>query len=126
MQPPEVIYFELNNWTRGEDYPDEQPFLDWMDNDLKLRFHNRDWIKENKLVVVFSIVDQSANFCITALKDWVEENCPKLLTEYTEFLREPEYGEEVPHGSFDCPFLEWTPENIGWHYWDEAHDMCGD
>ena len=57
MQIPEVIYFELNNWKCGEDYPDDQPFIDWMGNDLKLRFHDEDWIKGNKLVVVFSIVD---------------------------------------------------------------------
>ncbi len=122
MQTPEVIYFELNNWTRGEDYPDDEPFREWMSCDLDLQFHDEDWIKENKLVVVFSVVDQSANFCITALKSWVDENCPELLTEYTEFLREPEYGEEVPHGRFGCPFLEWKTENIGWHRWDEDKD----
>ena len=38
-----------------------------------------------------------------------------MLTDYREFLREPEDGEEVPYGRFDCPFLEWTEENIGWH-----------
>jgi hypothetical protein len=48
----DVVYFELNNWFAGQDYPDCEPFLTWMGNDLQLRFRDEDWVKENKLCVV--------------------------------------------------------------------------
>lgn len=25
-----IIYFEMNNWFAGRDYPDCEPFLTWM------------------------------------------------------------------------------------------------
>lgn len=31
-----TVYFELNNWLRGEHYPDDQSFIDWMGNDFKV------------------------------------------------------------------------------------------
>ena len=34
----EVVYFEFNNWTPGEHYPFEEPFITWMGNDLDLSF----------------------------------------------------------------------------------------
>lgn len=74
----EVVRFRLNNWFSGRDYPNEEPFLTWMD---KNKFSNDDWCKENKLVVVKSYVDLSQNFCVCASGDWVRENCPKLLSD---------------------------------------------
>lgn len=117
----EVIYFELNNWFRGRDYPDDEPFISWMINDLDQKFENEDWIKENKLIVVESIVDMSRNYCITATKEWVQLNCPKLLTEYTQFVR---YSEDdgLPQGMWGCPFLEYNEDNIGYHYAMEKED----
>ena len=93
----EIIYFELNNWMPNKDYPN----------------------KENKLVVVRTIVDMSANWCITATKEWVLKNCPELLTKYTKFLRCPDADEELPYGRFGSPFYEYTNENIGWHFIDD-------
>lgn len=108
----EIIYFELNNWTPGTDYPGEEPFLSWMGNDLKLRFRNEDWVKENKLCVVESLVDMSTNFCITATREWVEENCPNLLTEHKQFLRYPDKWGDV-YGRFGHEFLPYEECNIG-------------
>ena len=136
----EIVYFELNNWFAGRDYPNAEPFLTWMSDDLKLRFSNEDFVKENQLCVVQSWVDMSTNYCISAPKSWVLQNCPDLLTdktysyvitssskdgtkktEYTEpfskFLRTSEDG-EPPVGMFGCPFNEWSPENIGIQFWD--------
>ena len=116
----DIVYFELNNWFSGRDYPDAEPFLSWMGNDLNQKFRDEEWIKENKLVVVESLVDMSMNFCITATKEWVEENCPELLSTYKIFVRKPEDDEDVPYGRFECPFLEYEEENIGYHYADEV------
>ena len=115
----DIVYFELNNWFSGRDYPNAEPFLSWMKDDLNQKFRDEEWIKENKLVVVESLVDMSMNFCITATKEWVDENCHELLSTYKNFVRKPEDDEDVPYGRFGSPFLEYKEENIGYHYADE-------
>lgn len=108
----DVVYFELNNWFPEDHYPAEEPFTTWIGNDLNIYFDNDDWVKENDLCVVKSIIDMSVNFCVTAKKQWVEENCPRLLKEHKKFLRYPdEYGDV--YGQFDNQFLEYSEENIG-------------
>ena len=107
-----VVYFELNNWSVGRDYPDDEPFLSWMRNDLKIKFRDKEWVKENKLCVVFSVVDMSQNFCITATKEWVEKNCPSLLTTHKKYLRFPDNDGDV-YGRFDHEFLEYSEDNFG-------------
>ena len=115
----DVVYFELNNWTPGVDYPCEEPFLSWMRYDLYQKFRDEDWVKENKLCVVCSLVDMSQNYCISATKQWVEENCPTLLTRYQEFLRYPDEDGFI-EGRFGDLFKEYNEDNIGLHYiWDE-------
>lgn len=122
----DIIYFELNNWSPGRDYPDAEPFISWMRDDLKQAFLDEKWVKENKLVVVDSLVDMSSNYCITATKEWVERNCPDLLGEYKGFIRIPEDDEDVPYGRFGCPFLEYKENNIGIHVAEEVNngDYC--
>ena len=120
----DVIYFELNNWFAGRDYPATEPFLTWM-NDYVLKFRDEEWVKENKLCVVAGNVDMSSNYCITTTKDWVENNCPDLLTLYTEFIRTPYEDGEV-EGRFGAPFKEYNEENIGVHYWDYDNDCWED
>ena len=115
MSNNDIVYFELNNWFAGEDFPDDEPFIGWMSDDLHIRFRNEAWVKENKLCVVACFVDMSQNFCVTATKDWVQENCPKLLTDYQRFIREPEdeeYPDEV-YGRFGHEFLQYCEDNIG-------------
>ena len=116
----DIVYFELNNWFSGRDYPNAEPFLSWMRDDLNQKFRDEEWIKENKLVVVESLVDMSTNFCVTATKEWVEENCHELLSTYKNFVRKPEDDEDVPYGRFGSPFLEYKEENIGYHYAEEV------
>ena len=110
----EIVYFELNNWTRGTHYPAEEPFSSWMDNLKNIPFNDENWVKENKLCVVRSMIDMSLNYCITTTKEWVEKNCPKLLTEYQQFLRNPEKDGKV-YGNFDDEFFVYSEENIGIH-----------
>ena len=43
----DVIHFQLNNWSLGKDYPDEEPFISWMGNNLK--FLDKAWVRKNKL-----------------------------------------------------------------------------
>lgn len=121
----EIVYFELNNWSPGRDYPNAEPFIGWMSDDLKQRFRNEEWVKENKLVVVESFVDMSSNYCVTATKEWVTNNCPELLCKYNEFLRVPDEDEDVPYGRFGCPFLEYEEKNIGIHFADEKKCVNG-
>ena len=83
-----------------------------MRNDLKIKFRDEEWVKQNKLCVVMDFVDMSQNFCITATKEWVENNCPNLLTKYIQFLRTPdEYGDV--EGRFGHQFLEYDEDNFG-------------
>ena len=116
----EIVYFELNNWFCGQHYPDEEPFLTWLHDDLNIYFDNEEWVKENKLCVVFSLVDMSSNYCITATKEWVESNCPRLLTEYKQFLRYPDENGCV-YGQCGHKFLNYSEENIGITYNDDEH-----
>lgn len=107
----EIVYFELNNWFSGRDYPNEEPFATWMS--FPINFMNSKWVKENKLVVVQRLVDMSVNFCISAPRSWVENNCPTLLTKHTKFLRtRNKYGDV--EGKF-AEFMEYCDENIGIH-----------
>lgn len=106
----ELIRFELNNWFEGRDYPDEEPFITWMCNDLNQYFMKDNWTKENGLVVTVALVDMSFNYCIVAKKSWVERFCPKLLTTYSEFVRD--------NSRFDIPFREYCPENLGVRWYD--------
>ena len=108
----DIIYFELNNWIRGEHYPDDEPFISWMSDDANIVFNDIDWVMQNKLCVVRSIIDMSMNFCITTTKEWVERNCPKLLTEYKKFLRDPE-DDKITYGQFGHVFLEYNENNFG-------------
>lgn len=107
-----IIYFELNNWASGENYPAEEPFTTWIENDSNIFFDNIDWVKKNGLCVYRSIIDMSINFCITATKSWIENNCPKLLTEYKKFLRYPNEDGYV-YGKFYDKFLKYSEKNIG-------------
>lgn len=140
-----IIYFEFNNWFNGRDYPIGEPFETWVP---QFYFRNDEWCKENQLCVVESYVDMSVNWCITATKEWVEKNCPKLLEDedyditilrygadgnreiietynYKNFLREKDEDGEV-YGRFDCPFLEWREENFGSHFYDEEEQRIVD
>ena len=131
----DIVYFELNNWFAGRDYPDAEPFLSWMGDDLSQTFRDEKWVKENKLCVVFTPIDVSQNYCITATKDWVLENCPDLLSDkeydttflqgyagemkevvehysFKQFLRFPdEYGDA--YSKFGMEFLPYEEENFG-------------
>ena len=120
----DIIYFELNNWMAGTDHPDAQPFYSWM-NDYNLRtfFGSERWTKQNELCVVWSNIDMSANFCISAKREWVEKCCPELLTKYTQFIRYPE-DEELPEGRFGCRFVEYSADNFG--VWASDYDYDND
>ena len=54
----------------------------------------------------------SVNFCVTATKKWVDDNCPELLSEYSKFLRVPDDEGDVC-GRFGTIFLDYCDENIG-------------
>ena len=119
MNQNEIVYFELNNWMPNNCYPDVEPFKTWVSYE-HFNFDNKEWIKENKLVVVRTVVDMSANWCITATKEWVLNNCPELLTKYTKFLGCSDNNEKLPYGRISgCSFYEYTEENIGWHFIDD-------
>lgn len=141
----EIIYFELDNWFCGRDYPNAQPFIDWIGKDYNFYFGNDEWCKENKLCVEAGPIDMSTCFCISAPKSWIEENCPKLLTDEEcgsyyiiqsvddnkQWVTEKKY-ESCKYSKFICknkkgrisgwPFREYKEENFGVHwndwYWE--------
>lgn len=116
-----ITYFELNNWFPERDYPNVEPFLSWMEDDLKQSFRNYDFVEQNELIVVAGFLDMSLNYCVTAKTDWVMKMCPSLLTEFRQFLRFPDEHGYI-YGRYDCPFLEYDPNDIGVHWWD--FDNC--
>ena len=88
----EIIYFEVNDWSAGRDFPDCEPFNTWLSIN-NLTFRNEQWLIENKIIVVETIIDMSLNYCVTAPKEWVEKNCPCILN--SKFIREPDKNNEV-------------------------------
>lgn len=136
---PEIVYFSVNNWFCGRDFPNDRIFIDWIG---KAIFQNDDWAKKNKLCIRWGYYDMSINYCITATKDWVEKNCPELLTnneyeyklcegfegkvvtyknKYSNFVFHPDENGEV-EDNFNWPFLEYNEENIGSHYYEHHYD----
>jgi len=138
----DIVYFELNNWFAGRDYPNAEPFLSWMRDDLNQTFRNEKWVKENKLCVVFTMIDMSCNYCITATKDWVLKNCPDLLSDkeydvtflignkggthekvehysFKQFLRYPDEDGDV-YSRFGMEFLPYEECNFGITYVEES------
>lgn len=136
----DLVYFELNNWMGGDDYPTTEPFCTWVE-DLQI---TDEWCKKNKLVAKVGTIDMSVNWCITTTRQWVEENCPDLLSDnsfdivflrtirdektntivekefvstyyYKDFLRFPEEDGNV-YGRFGWKFEEYKPENFGVSY----------
>lgn len=87
MDKKEVIFISVNNWFSGRDYPPTKNFRKWLGDDLNQTFRNDAWAKENKLCIYYGIIDMSQNYTISAPREWVEKNCPELLTdeEYTYY-----------------------------------------
>lgn len=134
----DIVYFELNNWFSGRDYPDIEPISRWVE---KSCFSDDDWCRENGLCVVAGAIDMSENWCISAKKEWVMKNAPDLLSDkeysyiilrhfanvterietvahYSDFLRNPdEYGEV--YGRFGWLFAEYCEENFGVQWNDD-------
>ena len=143
----EILYFELDNWFCGRDYPNAEPFIQWMNKDFHSTLGNDEWCKENKICVEAGPIDMSLCVCVSAPKSWVEANCPKLLTDeecggYTivhsydeekgDWVDEKKY-EPCKYSSFICkpyksggifgyvsdwPFREYKEENFGVHWND--------
>lgn len=115
-----IINFELNDWSNRY-YPACEPYETWLNAECDLEkniwFRDEEWLLKEKIIVVETIVDMSLNYCITAPLSWVKKNCPSLLLEYKQFIREPnEQGDT--YGQFGCPFKEYTEENLGYWYAD--------
>lgn len=147
----DVIYFSVNNWFCGRDYPDTPNFKKWLGNDLKQTFTNDEWCKENKLCVTCEIIDMSHGYAISAPREWVEKNCPELLSDkeyeyttlisdwktngwkeevhkkkYSDFVYKPEEGEDMPYtGMCGVPFREYKEENFGVEWYEEPYE-CDD
>ena len=89
-----------------------------MRDDLNITFRNDEWVIKNKLCVVWSPIDMSQNFCVTATEEWVRNNCPELLTKFTDFfLRYPDKYGDI-YGRFGNEFLTYGEDNIGVLYVD--------
>lgn len=132
----EIVYIDVNNWTCGEDYPNKEPFLTWMtpnyDNPRNIiyKFEDDNWCKENKLVVVCTLLDMSLNFNIIATREWIERNCPYIIGsrfDYTDKLERGSLWDEPVNKlekdlylGFWGHFLPYREENYG--VWYEMTD----
>ena len=137
----EIIYFSVNNWFSGQDYPPTPNFKKWLGNDLKQTFSDDEWAKANKLCIYYGCIDMSSNYTIAAPRSWVEKNCPELLTDeeytyelcsysskgerreeykkkYSDFVDHPD-EDGVVTARFDWPYLEYKEENFGCHWYDD-------
>ncbi len=114
----DVVYFELNNWFCGRDYPDAEPFMSWI-TDFGVKFGNEDWVMANKLCIKEYYIDMSRNFLITAPRQWVVDNCPNLLTDFAGFLRFPDEN-GIVRGRHRQEFMEYCEENVGITYGEDC------
>lgn len=135
----DVVYFSVNNWFCGRDYPNDERFRKWLGDDLNQSFRNEEWVKKNRLCVKWGFYDMSMNYCVTAPRKWVEHVCPELLTnkeyeyklgssvdgiktykgKYSDFVFQPDEFGNPPEDKFGWSFLEYSPENIGCTYYDD-------
>ena len=136
----EVVYFELNNWFRGRDYPIDGKLAEWTEYN---QFADNIWCKSNRLCVVGEVIDMSYNWCISAPKKWVIENCPEILSDrmysydmwamtasgnkrevhakrYADFIRKPDKMCRV-FSRFGGRFLDYDENNFGSH-WREVDE----
>ena len=134
----DVVYFELNDWFSGRDYPETEPFNSWINQDFEKTLGNEEWVKNNKLCLVAYPLDMSYNCLISASKDWVLDNCPDLLSDkgydyivqvgsingwedkvehrdYKNFLRFPDEDGNV-YGRGNIKFADYKEENFGITY----------
>ena len=120
MRVKDIIYFSVNNWDCGINYPDTEIFRKWLGEDEDQYFMNDEWCKENKLCVYCGIIDMSFNYTVSAPKEWVEKNCPELLTNYSDFIFLPKEGEIKPeYDSWHQPFLDYCEENFGCNFYKD-------
>ena len=42
----DVVYFSVDNWFSGRDYPYDEYFIKWMRDDLNQYFRNEEWVKK--------------------------------------------------------------------------------
>ena len=138
----EIVYFSINNWFSGRDYPPDEIFSKWVEN---RQFSDNEWCKKNRLCVKDGCIDMSLNWCVAAPKSWVEANCPKLLTDeeytyttlisdfqngsdkwkeekhtkkYSDFVYKPDEDGNV-YDRFDWPFPKYCEENFGCEWYEE-------
>ena len=102
----DIVYFELNNWFCGRDYPKAEPFISWLRDDLHQTLTDDKWAKENKLCIVAYSYDMSLNYLVTATKEWVMQNCPDLLSDK----------------GYDVTF-RWGNDIVGWEDYVEHYSF---
>jgi hypothetical protein len=94
----EIIYFEINDWFSGRDYPNDETFRKFVKDQL---FSNDQYCKEHRICVKFGNVDMSINWCVAAPKSWVMENCPQLLSD-------KQYTYKTIFSHYDKDINEWV------------------
>lgn len=136
----DIVYFSFNNWFSGRDYPNDLKYNELVNCG---RLSDKEWAKENKLVIVTGYIDMSINWCIAAPRKWVEENLPELLSDkeytyqlisyykgeetietytkkYNDFVYPCDENGEAPlECNYGMPFKEYDENEIGIHWVEE-------
>ena len=134
MNNTDVIFFELNDWIYGRDYPVDESIATLVKTH---QFSSDSWCKSQGICVVAGHIDMSVNWCITAPKNWIEKVCLNMLTDksytydvlintehtvktklYSDFIRYPDIYGNV-YGRFGWNFLSYCEKNLGVHFCDE-------
>ena len=115
----ELIKFWVNDWAPENDFPDEEPFSTWMQEevfcDAVLDGTADKYCKANKICAVYDLIDQSVEFSVVAPREWVETVCPCIIgTKFEKkaeakigrFVKFPEYKES----NYGCFFCKEVPE----------------
>ncbi len=135
----DIVYFSINDWFQGLDYPPDEIFAKWVG--LNSPLSDGAWCKEHKICVKHGCIDMSQNWCVSAPRSFVEEYCPKLLTDeeytyetllhtkgetilninknrYSNFVYTPDkYGDIEDR--FGWAFLEYNEDNFGVTWYEE-------
>lgn len=114
-----IIYFEIDDWCPGQNYPNCEPFLSWMSNETDgSPLRDEKWVKKNKICVKIFPIDMSIDFMITAPRSFIEKECPALLKkENQEFIvTNSDNLKDTPDSGYvgsNEYFLPYTDEYIG-------------
>ena len=116
----QLVYFTVDNWSPGVDYPRCDNFENLYREDLDaFAFIDNEYCKENKLAVYCTTLDMSIAFTVVAPIGWCVKNSPEIIGSYWDETAKPGknnwkesiYGLPYPEykeKNFKCKFIQYN------------------